>query len=74
MRDEIRYAAYMMKCELESNRLTVSLAPSRVPEIALAGGKIRVVEWANTAWYVAFCCDFPSGRLSGITRSGHWVK
>ena len=40
-----------MLTELESNRLEVILVPSRLPECAADGGKIRVAVSQNVEWY-----------------------
>lgn len=59
----LRDMAQVMLWELERERLDVTLAPSRLPEIARRGGKIRIINGTNPAWYRDFCRDYaPSGR------------
>lgn len=60
--DHLREAARVMRCELESRRLIVELAPSRIPEIAAQGGCIRVVAERNPRWYRRLCADYPKRR------------
>ena len=48
-----------MLMELEANRLEVILVPSRVPECAADGGKIRVPVSQNVEWYRELCSHYP---------------
>jgi hypothetical protein len=48
-----------MLMELEANKLEVILVPSRVPECAADGGKIRVAVSQNVGWYRRLCSDYP---------------
>lgn len=50
-------AAIGMLGELERNRLTVELAPSRI-----GIGMIRVVTERNVEWYQEFCAEYGSRR------------
>lgn len=52
---EIRQAATAMLGDLEIYRLEVYLIPSKYPEIALRGGKIRAVYNRNPDWYQQLC-------------------
>ena len=57
-----RMTARAMRYELQSRRLSVELAPSRIAEVAAAGGKIRVVTERNPRWYRDFCAVYPKAR------------
>lgn len=61
-------AAFMYN-ELLHTRLTVTLIPSRLPEIAERGGCIRIVESQNPAWYQALCKAYPSKRTRPRRRN-----
>lgn len=67
--DDLRETARHMRHELDSRRLQVELAPSRVPEIAATGGKIRVVVERNPRWYRDFCAAHPKARSKPRRRS-----
>lgn len=69
--EAMRETALVMAGQLESERLVVSLAPSERPEIAQAGGMIRIVDGRNPEWYIRFCEDHPTRRSRPRRRRKH---
>ena len=60
--NELIYTAKMMLAQLGSERLIVVLVPSRDPDCASKGGKIRAVESCNPDWYRDLCAEYVSSR------------
>lgn len=69
--DELREAAWLMYHELRTNRLEVVLAPSHDSDMAMRGGKIRVVVSYNPQWYQDFCADYTKRRKRPRHRQKH---
>jgi len=68
---DIRTAARLMADQLSTSGLTVVLIPSRVPEIAAQGGKIRAVESRNPPWYRDLCAQYTANRTRPRKRAKH---
>jgi hypothetical protein len=51
-----------MREELLESRLEVALVPSRDPQTAARGGRIRVAVQQNPEWYRELCAGHPSNR------------
>src|SRR3990172_5226855 len=56
----LRQAASFLLADLESHRLTVSLAAA--PDRRHSGHKIRCVEQRNPAWYRQLCAEYITRR------------
>jgi hypothetical protein len=56
--------------ELDANYLEVVLIPSRDPDCAMRGGKIRAVQYQNAEWYRKFCGEHESNRNDRL----RWLK
>lgn len=69
--DALRNAIDFMLHEMRVRRLSVSLAPSRIPEIAASGGKIRIVESQNPKWYRDLCAEYEVNRSRPRNRKKH---
>lgn len=61
----LRESARMMRSELESQRLTIALAPC---QRGRRHQKIRVVEEQNPEWYRRLCATCPSRRSKPRNR------
>jgi len=67
----LRGIAKLMKRDLMTRRLRVTLIPSRIPEVAAAGGCIRQVEEDNPTWYRMLCKAFEANRTRPRRRKKH---
>ena len=70
----LRRAAQEMLAELDSSRLEVVLIPSRDPDCAMRGGKIRAVQSQNAEWYRKFCDQHQSTRKRRSFKSDTKIK
>lgn len=66
----MRGIARKAKRLLDSNYLEVVLIPSRDPDCAMRGGKIRAVQYQNALWYRVFCGEHESNRNDRL----RWLK
>lgn len=67
----LRGTAILMLEDLNARRLRVVLIPSRVPEVAQMGGKIRAVESENPTWYKRLCRTYEAQRTRPRRRKKH---
>jgi hypothetical protein len=66
------YQDYLL--ELDTNCLEVVLIPSRDPDCAMRGGKIRAVQSQNAEWYRKFCSEHESNRKDRLRWSKFKTK
>ena len=57
--------------DMRTQFLRVVLIPSRIPEIAAHGGKIRLVESENPRWYRDLCAEYEVKRSRPRNRKSH---
>ena len=73
---ELALFAYIMKRDLEENKLSVVLIPA--PDQKFTGHMIRRAETQNPIWYKSLCNDFISERKGGPPRTyikrGHVLR
>jgi len=67
----LRQAASFLLADLESHRLTVSLAAA--PDRRHSGHKIRCVEQRNPAWYRQLCAEYITRRSRPRKRKPKYV-